>query len=619
MKKVNVNALFLGPKSENEAFFKDMLNFMINDHVEWRKYFHPNDEPYVSREEINSRDYQATLNRTLEALVDLTAKLQHSSMPWFSPRYLGHMANDTIMAADLGYMLSLLYNPNNCAYEASPATTPMEIEVGKQLAALMGYEPDRAWGHITSGGTVANYEGMWVARNLKSVPFALKEAMPELVEGMDDWTLSNLPSDQILDLMDRAKEAGRMEAIRKESVRGKGVAGARLGKWLVPQSKHYSWTKAADILGIGQENLVSIRVTENYRMDLDHLRETIDRLVTEKSPILGLVAVVGTTEEGAIDELQRIVSLRREYRERGVWFYLHIDAAYGGDARSVFLDENGAFMSLDTLRRVLHDGRIMDRECGWPSEEVHGAFEAMSEADSITVDPHKMGYIPYAAGAVLMRDRRVLDLISYFAAYVFEETEKNPMLLGSYILEGSKAGAAVAAVWTAHRVVPLDITGYGRLIGRSIEGAHHFHHSLMTAGSFDIEGRSIEVHPLTKPDFNIVVFAFNERGNKDLKAMNDLNQKIYESCSYKSGPVYTNDFITSKTALSREEYGETPGEFAARFGIPKEEWDRHGEVFVLRSCVLTPLLARNTSYREYWDRFMNTMREKIGGIFREEE
>lgn len=47
-------------------------------------------------------------------------------------------------------------------------------------------------------------------------------------------------------------------------------------------------------------------------------------------------------------------------------------------------------------------------------------------------------------------------------------------MLGAYILEGSKAGATAAAVWTAHRVLPLNVTGYGQLIGASIEAAQRF-------------------------------------------------------------------------------------------------------------------------------------------------
>ena len=607
MGKVNTDALFMGPNSENQKFFKETLNFLMDEHIHWRRDFHPEDAPVVSLSEQHGEDFEATLQRTTNALLELSSKLKTSSMPWFSPRYLGHMNADTLMAANLAYMATILYNPNNCAYEGSPATTALEIEVGRQLAKMMGYDPEKAWGHVTTDGTIANYEGLWVARNLKSVPLAIKEVKPELVKGLDDWQLLNMPTNLILDLVDKVKAEGLWEAVREHTARGVGVQSGKLGKLLVPQSKHYSWTKAVDVLGMGQENMISIQVKDNYRMDIKHLKETIDQLISEKTPILGVVAVTGTTEEGAVDEVHEIVKLRKEYEKDDISFYIHVDAAYGGYTRTIFLDENDQFMSFDDLKQTLHDQGILHKEIDWPRRDVYNAYKAMPEADSITIDPHKMGYVPYAAGAVVMKDKRVLDLISYFAAYVFEETEENPMLLGSYIMEGSKAGAAAAAVWVAHRVVPLNITGYGRLIGKSIEGANRFYNSLLSAEDFEVNGKRFKVAPLTKPDFNIVVFAFNEVANMSLESMDELNQKIYEQCSYKSGPVYPDDFITSKTDLEFENYGNAPKAFVAQLDIPATEWDKLRSVYVLRSCVLTPYLTSNITYDKFWGIFRNTM------------
>lgn len=612
--KINVNALFLGPKAENYSFFKEMLNYLMDDHAAWRQYFHPDDIPIVSGEEKAQSDFLATMQKTREALIELAGNLQLNSMPWFSPRYQGHMNADTLMAANLGYMLTLLYNPNNCAYEGSPATTALEIEVGRQLAKLMGYDSQKAWGHITSGGTVANYEGLWLARNLKSIPPALREVMPEIVAGLNDWQLMNLPTGRILDLVDQAKEAGLFDAMRGHSVRGKGMAAHNLGKVLVPQSKHYSWAKAVDILGIGQENLIPIPVTDNYRMDIKALKREIDRLAEAHIPVLAVVAVVGTTEEGAVDEIHEIVRLRDRYEAKGVCFYLHIDAAYGGYARSLFLDEDDRFLDYNAVSRQHARQGILHNDTDWLTLDVYEAFKAMPEADSITVDPHKLGYIPYAAGAIVSEDRRIIDIISYFAAYVFEKTDDNPMLLGSYIMEGSKAGAAAAATWMAHKVVPLNITGYGRIIGYSIEGAYRFYLSLLESKPIKIGGKSFEVIPLARPDINIVDYAFHEQGNNSLADMNRLNQSIYEQCSYKSGPVYCSDFITSKTALTREEYGETPQSFVEKFGIAVSEWKELGSVYVLRSCILTPYFTNNTTYEEYWQNFIGAMERAIGNI-----
>ncbi|HEY3278380.1 MAG TPA: pyridoxal-dependent decarboxylase [Syntrophorhabdaceae bacterium] len=609
--RINVNALFLGPKSENYVFFKEMLNFLMDDYAEWRRYFHPEDLLIVTAQEQEGDDFLATRQRTREALIELAGNLQLSSVPWFSPRYLGHMASDTLMAANLGFMLTLLYNPNNCAFEASPATTALEIEVGRQLAGLMGFDPQKSWGHITSGGTVANYEGLWMARNLKSIPAAVKAVKPELVAGLDDWQLSNLPTARVLDLIDVVKASGLFEEVRQRCVRGVGMKGKAPGKILVPQSKHYSWTKAADILGIGQENLISIPVGPTYRMDIKALKSQIDSLIAQKIPILAVVAVVGTTEEGAVDEVHEIVRLRDRYENQGVSFYLHIDAAYGGYARSLFLDEEMRFMEYAEVGRQQARQGVLHHDTEWLNVSVYEAFKAMSEADSITVDPHKLGYVPYAAGAIVARDRRVIEIISYFAAYVFEKDDANPMLLGSYIMEGSKAGAAVAAVWMAHRVVPLNIKGYGRIIGHSIEGAYRFYRSLESHGAFTVDHREFEIIALAAPDINIVDYAVHEKGNPSLEEMNNLNQAIYEKCSYKSGPVYTNEFITSKTDLTREEYGDTPVSFLDKLGMGRDEWNRTGSVFVLRSCILTPYLVHNTTYEAYWNSFITAMKTAV--------
>ncbi|MCX5975891.1 MAG: pyridoxal-dependent decarboxylase [Coprothermobacterota bacterium] len=601
-----VNALFLGPKSENYPVFKQMLGYMMDDYAEWRRGFHPDDPLVITPSDQEEEGFQATVREMRQVLVELAGLLQMTSVPWFSPRYLGHMTADTLMAANLGYMLALLYNQNNVAYEGSPGTTGLELETGRQLAAMMGYDPAQSWGHLTAGGTIANYEGLWLARNLKSIPHALRRTVPELVAGLDDWALWNLSPASILDLLEQAKQMGCFEQVRAHSVRGQGIPAGGLGKVLVPQSKHYSWVKAMDLLGLGQERLIQIPVQDDYRMDLESLRVTLEALLESHTPVLAVVAVVGTTEEGAVDGVYRIADLRDEFSKRGLSFWLHIDAAYGGYVRSAFLDAQGSFMDLPQMREELQES-LSD----WPSDHIYQAYQAISRSDSITVDPHKLGYIPYPAGAFLARDRRVVELISYFAAYVFEEAEDNPQLLGSYILEGSKPGAAAAAVWVAHRLVPLHWGGYGRLIGSSIGGARQFYRSLLEQPLFSANGRNYLVLPLTEPDLNIVVYAFNEQGNADLEVMNALNQRICEHGFRPTGPLLSSDFILSKTSLEQKEYRDTPLAFLRRFGIPEEEWRRVGSVFVLRSCVVTPFLARGATFETYWGTFRQSMTKAL--------
>jgi len=81
------------------------------------------------------------------------------------------------MPANLGYMSAMLFNQNNCAAEASTVTTKFEVEVGKDLCVMMGYDGDQGMGHLTAGGSVANIEAIWAGRNVKYFPLGLQEAL----------------------------------------------------------------------------------------------------------------------------------------------------------------------------------------------------------------------------------------------------------------------------------------------------------------------------------------------------------------------------------------------------------------------------------------------------------
>ena len=608
-----VEALFLGPRSENRAFFRESLRSVVDEHCHWRRNFHPDDAPLVNRVSMENESFRKTEARSVDILDELTARLKKTSTPWFSTRYLGHMNSDTLMISNLAEMATILYNPNNVAYESSVATSEMEAEVGADLCKLFGYDTNKAWGHITADGTIANYEGLWLARNLKSLPRAIKATCPDLVSGKSNWELCNLRREEALDLLGQLRnDRDTYKQVLTATARGQGMADG-VGRVFVPGTRHYSWDKACDLLGIGIDNLVHVPLADNFRMDLGELRKQLETCLEQEIPVIAVVGVVGTTEEGQVDDVQGLLDLREEFRTRGLDFYLHVDAAYGGYGRSLFLDEDGRYMEFEELRaRLQKDGLAVDGE--WPSEHTWRSYRACSEADSVTIDPHKMGYVPYAAGGVIFRDRRILGLISYTAAYVFEDADAGDLVssLGSVTLEGSKPGASVAGVWAAHKLLPLNYSGYGQVIARSWGGARKFSHILETLDGIEVAGATIQCQPLLlDPDFNMICMAFNVLGNHDLDAMNELNQEIYYNCSYQYKPLYENDWITSHTMLDREVYGDSPQGFIEKFGISGAEWEKAEGVTVLRASVMHPWLLESKEYPQVVDNFRCIMQRKL--------
>ncbi|HEX6674928.1 MAG TPA: aminotransferase class I/II-fold pyridoxal phosphate-dependent enzyme [Actinomycetes bacterium] len=93
------------------------------------------------------------------------AKRLEDNYPFFHPRYAGQMLKPPHPVAVAGYLAAMLVNPNNHALDGGPATGAMEKEVVAELAALFGL-PGESLGHLTSSGTIANLEALWVARQL---------------------------------------------------------------------------------------------------------------------------------------------------------------------------------------------------------------------------------------------------------------------------------------------------------------------------------------------------------------------------------------------------------------------------------------------------------------------
>jgi len=97
------------------------------------------------------------------AFTEFTSRLAEN-YPFFHPRYAGQMLKPPHPAAVAGYLTAMLINPNNHALDGGPATARMEREVTAQLAAMFGLQTHL--GHLTTSGTIANLEALFVAREL---------------------------------------------------------------------------------------------------------------------------------------------------------------------------------------------------------------------------------------------------------------------------------------------------------------------------------------------------------------------------------------------------------------------------------------------------------------------
>ena len=221
-------------------------------------------------------------------------------------------------------------------------------------------------------------------------------------------------------------------------------------------------------------------------------RMNIEALETElrKGDVGTVVVTLGTTALGAVDPLDQILALRERYG-----FRIHVDGAYGGYFRLI----------LDEL-----------------AEPARRAYAAISQADSIVVDPHKHGLQPYGCGCVLFRDPSVGRFYKHDSPYTYFTSKQ--LHLGEISLECSRAGAAAVALWATQRLLPPVPGGdFARGLARGHSAALELDRRLRT----DKAGR-FERLTAGAPELDIVVWKLKA---ETPECSSDLAQRVFDACA----------------------------------------------------------------------------------------
>jgi len=227
---------------------------------------------------------------------------------------------------------------------------------------------------------------------------------------------------------------------------------AKRGRIYVSAETHTWIQKAVDLDGSGSSSIRWIPTDANLRMDVMALRRQLDADRASGEPASLVVATAGTVSTGAVDPLREIAAICREY---GAWF--HVDGAYGGFAAAV--------------------------------PEAPADLRALSEADSVAVDPHKWLYAPLEAGCALVRDPDALRaaFAHHPPYYHFDERATNYV---DYGLQNSR-GFRALKVWLALRHV--GAAGYRRMISDDIRLARAMADALRQHPDFEVMTQDLSI------------------------------------------------------------------------------------------------------------------------------
>lgn len=418
-----------------------------------------------------------------------------------SPRFVGHMTSALpyFMLPLSKVMIAL--NQNQVKIETSKAFTPLERQVLGMLHHLI-YRRNAAFyeehiqrsgsalGAFCSDGTIANITALWVALNRVFPP--------------------------------RPDFAGIGEEGLFPALEAHGYRGVRM---LVSKRGHYSLKKAANLLGIGKRNLISVPTDANNKIIVPELIRLIREARAERYAVAAIVGIAGTTETGNVDPLDQLAEIAAN---EGIHF--HVDAAWGGP--TLF------------------------------SKKYERLLKGIEAADSVTFDAHKQLYVPMGAGMVLFKDQRHLALVAHYAEYIIRRGSRD---LGRMTLEGSRPGMALL-VHSGLQIIGRR--GYEMLIDMGIEKAKAFADMIRNSPDFEL---------ITEPELNLLTYRYVPQ---------DL-QHFISSCSADE-LVHYNNHLNRLTITIQKEQRDRGTSFVSRTALEPPKY-RGQQINVFRVVLANPL------------------------------
>ena len=288
-------------------------------------------------------------------------------------------------------------------------------------------------------------------------------------------------------------------------VRETGFVGTEPLVVYVSDEVHNCVDKAVDLLGIGWRQLRKIPTDDRFRIRVDLLKQAIadDRRAGSKPAIV--VGNAGTVNTGAIDPLDELAELAAA---EGLWF--HVDGAYGAMA---------------TISKTLKP-----------------LFRGLERADSVAADPHKWLYVPYEAGATLVREPgRMAEAFERPAPYLVHDPDSPVRGPVSFNERGPELSRGFKALKVWMGLKRHGVLGYAAAVDHDVAMARELADAVSTHPDFEL---------LAPPVLSIVGFRYRPRG-KDLDedALASLNRRIVNRLVGSGAFFLAPTLLKGKTAM----------------------------------------------------------------------
>ncbi|HEX5171250.1 MAG TPA: aminotransferase class V-fold PLP-dependent enzyme [Cyclobacteriaceae bacterium] len=372
------------------------------------------------------------------------------------PRFWGYITSSASPIGALADLLAAAVNPNVGAHILSPMATEIERQTIQWIAELIGY-PSSCGGIFVSGGNMANFIGFLAGRKSKAA-----------------W-----------------------------EIRANGLSSQPQMIVYCSKGTHTWIQKAADVFGLGTNNIRWIEVNEQQQMNTPQLEDQIEADKKHGYQPITVVGTAGSVGTGSIDSLHDIAEICERHN---LWF--HVDGAYGAPAAAL--------------------------------PELASLFKGMERADSIALDPHKWLYSPLEAGCTLVRDINALhDTFTFHPEYYkFDGTEEDPVMnFHEFGLQNSR-GFRALKVWLGLKQVGKN--GYVEMIRDDITLAKKL---------FDLADQHPELEAVSN-SLSITTFRYlPKRYALQREELNKLNEELLSKVQEGGEAFLSNAVVNGKYCL----------------------------------------------------------------------
>lgn len=423
----------------------------------------PGEPPSVVRAALPSQTLPEKGSDPKQLLEEAARLLVDHSLLNSHPQFAGYVTAPAAPLASLAELLAATINANLGLWILSPMATEIERQTIAWIAELVSY-PSDCGGVLVSGGNMANYIGFMVARHAKA-----------------NWPV---------------REAGL------RSPQGKTLR-------VYASKEVHTWLhKAADLFGLGTDQIHWIPVSGNQTMDVDALRAAIEADMAQGQQPFMVVGSAGTVSTGAVDP---ITILRHLCDQFDLW--LHIDGAYGAFAAAA-------------------------PDC--PEE-----LKRLALADSVAMDPHKWLYMPLEAGCALVKDANLMRAtFSYRPSYYrMDEARGEPTVdFVDYSPQNSR-GFRALKVWLSLRQVGRE--GYAQMISDDMRLSRLLYQLADEHDELQAFGQQLSI-----TTFRYVPLRMQEAASRNEDYVNKLNEALVKELQ-ESGNVFLSNAVVDGHYLLR--------------------------------------------------------------------